>query len=65
MSSPFGHFLVGYITVGYKSRTLRVQNLKELGLYCFIANAADLDFIPGIFLGKPYLFHHGISHSIG
>jgi inner membrane protein len=31
----------------------------------FIANAPDLDFVPGLLLGKPNLFHHGISHSIG
>lgn len=33
--------------------------------YLFVANAPDLDFVPGIIMGKPNLFHHGISHSLG
>ena len=28
-----------------------------------LANAADLDFIPGILVGKPDLFHHSLTHS--
>ena len=28
-------------------------------------NAPDLDFIPGLILGRPNLYHHGISHSLG
>jgi len=37
-----------------------------MALFCVVAaNAADLDFIPGIFLGNPNAFHRGISHSIG
>lgn len=33
--------------------------------YIIVANSPDLDFIPGLILGKPNLYHHGISHSIG
>jgi len=36
-----------------------------LGFYVFLANAPDLDFIPGALMGTPNLYHHGISHSIG
>jgi len=63
MSSPFGHSLAGYIIGAYESKTLTVQNVKRLILYIFIANAPDFDFVPGIIMGKPNLFHHGISHS--
>lgn len=36
-----------------------------LGVYIFLANAPDLDFIPGALMGTPNLYHHGISHSVG
>ena len=29
----------------------------------FLANAADLDFVPGILTGQPVAYHHGVSHS--
>jgi inner membrane protein len=30
-----------------------------------LAIAADLDFVPGIFVGRPNLYHQEISHSLG
>ena len=48
-----------------KSKTLKPQNVKLLFFYIFIANAPDLDFLPGLIIGKPNLYHHGISHSLG
>jgi len=36
-----------------------------MALYLFAANAPDLDFISGLLIGDPDLYHHGISHSIG
>ena len=65
MSSPFGHSLAGYLVSVYESKSLRVKNVKKLLFYFFIANVPDLDFIPGILMGTPNLFHHGISHSLG
>ncbi len=65
MSSPFGHSIAGYILAAHESKTLKVQSVKTLILYLFVANAPDLDFIPGALMGKPNLFHHGISHSLG
>jgi inner membrane protein len=35
------------------------------GLCLFAANAADLDFVPGLLIGDPDRFHHGVSHSLG
>ena len=29
-----------------------------------LANAADLDFLPGVLLGRPAEFHRGISHTV-
>jgi len=65
MSSPFGHSLAGYVISSCKFKTLKPQNVKLLFFYIFIANAPDLDFLPGLIIGKPNLFHHGISHSLG
>jgi inner membrane protein len=42
-----------------------VYNLRATCLFLFAANAADLDFIPGLLVGNPNRYHHGISHSIG
>jgi membrane-bound metal-dependent hydrolase YbcI (DUF457 family) len=65
MSSPFGHSIPGYLFAAYESRTLKVHNAKKILFYMFLANAPDLDFLPGIMMGMPNLFHHGISHSLG
>ena len=65
MSSPIGHSFAGYIINSYSSRSLKIQGIKALFLYIFIANVPDLDFVPGLLVGKPNLFHHGISHSVG
>ena len=79
MSSPIGHTLAGYII--HVIRADRIGNrrsfskdrfnvLKPAGylyllVFITIANAPDLDFLPGLILGYPNLYHHGISHSLG
>jgi inner membrane protein len=65
MSSPVGHSLFGYLIYFFNTGTLKLTNFKRLILCVFIANTPDLDFIPGLILGRPNLYHHGISHSIG
>lgn len=65
MSSPIGHSLAGYVIASIKSKSLLNRNIFTVLLFAFVANAPDLDFIPGILIGKPNLYHHGISHSIG
>ena len=30
-----------------------------------MANAPDLDFLPGILIGQPALYHQGLTHSLG
>lgn len=65
MSSPFGHSIAGYLIYSCKSKNLRPQNYRELLLFIFVANVPDLDFLPGIIIGTPNLYHHGISHSLG
>jgi len=65
MSSPIGHSLAGLVIAAWREKSFKPKNLKVLALYIFVANAPDLDFIPGVLIGKPNLYHHGISHSIG
>jgi len=67
MSSPIGHSLAGCIISLYKESlpgSLQFQS-KSILFYLIVANAPDLDFIPGLLAGKPNLYHHGLSHSIG
>jgi inner membrane protein len=63
--SPIGHSLVGY-TVG---RFIGEEDGREL-LYqvagtIIMANLPDMDFLPGLLLNRPALFHEGIFHSLG
>jgi len=34
-------------------------------LCLLVANVPDLDFLPGLLIGDPNRYHHGISHSVG
>jgi len=61
--SPIGHLLAGYVV--HSIRGERFQNKLVFFGTLFSAVAADLDFLPGIVLGDPNRFHHGITHSIG
>lgn len=63
MSSPIGHSLAGYTV--YEIEGGNRNKFWQIILYAFIANAPDLDVLPGLLIGKPNIYHHGISHSIG
>lgn len=65
MSSPIGHSLAGLIIYRVVHGPWSGIAWGRWALYVFAANAADLDFVPGILLGDPNRYHHGISHSIG
>lgn len=63
MATPIGHGLAGAILgTALSTRALRT---KAILAGVVVANLPDLDFIPGLLIGRPSLFHHGISHSIG
>jgi inner membrane protein len=66
MSSPVGHSLAGYI---FYCLRVKSGSAKRDGILfsaaLFTANLPDLDFLPGLIIGQPNLYHHGISHSIG
>ncbi|MCK4965419.1 metal-dependent hydrolase, partial [bacterium] len=68
MPSPIAHSIVGFSFASVsKCGVARVfkNNTLNFLLICFVCAAPDLDIIPGIVVGLPALYHHGISHSFG
>lgn len=64
MPLPVLHSYAGYSL--YKLDAKSRVNSLTLALFCmFAANAADLDFVPGILVGRAGRFHHGATHSFG
>jgi membrane-bound metal-dependent hydrolase YbcI (DUF457 family) len=65
MPSPIGHSLAGYAVgrfIGKENgRGLFYQVLGTI----MMANLPDMDFLPGLLLNRPALFHEGILHSLG
>ena len=66
MPTPVGHALCGALvgTAVFWQRPIWGP-WKDLIFFAALAQAPDLDFIPGIVLGKPDAFHHGVTHSMG
>jgi inner membrane protein len=65
MASPIGHGLMGYAVYRVTASAKREDRRTLLGLCLFLAIAPDFDFVPGLILGQPALYHQGISHSLG
>lgn len=65
MPSPVGHSIMGYIIYRAAAKRAGMHQWQLMALYLFAANVADLDFIPGLQMGDPDRYHHGITHSIG
>lgn len=66
MPSPIAHTVTGYVVSQLfllHGRTRQRNKNWGIILYAiFVANAADLDFIPQLLTGER--FHHGLTHSI-
>jgi membrane-bound metal-dependent hydrolase YbcI (DUF457 family) len=64
--SPVAHSLAGLaIARVAHSRQWISGSWLGIGLVLLAANAADLDFLPGVLLhGRPDWFHHGPTHSL-
>ena len=64
MPSPAGHILGGtfvyLIGTSPQQRSNLIMTVTLLG-----SVAPDFDFVPGIVIGEPGAFHHGVSHSLG
>ena len=65
MASPVGHALMGYAVYRVTASPERKGSRTTLWLCLLLAIAPDFDFLPGLLLGKPALYHQGISHSLG
>lgn len=74
MPSPIAHSLMGIAVgaaclcprAGSEPVLTRAWALRWPLLGCgLLANAPDLDFLPGIWTGEFNAFHHGYSHSLG
>jgi inner membrane protein len=64
MATPFGHSLAGFAVYTFAPSVN--HDRLSLALLCIImANAPDLDFLPGILAGSPASYHQGITHSVG
>jgi membrane-bound metal-dependent hydrolase YbcI (DUF457 family) len=62
--TPVGHALAGYAVYTFSVAPTNPNRLKLAFLCIFMATAPDLDFLPGILIGRPQLYHHGITHSV-
>ncbi len=63
MSLPIVHSLVGYSVYRVSEKTGR-KSLRKALFTAFAATAADIDYLPGVLVGKSHLFHHSVTHSI-
>jgi inner membrane protein len=63
MPSPIGHCLMACSLYSDRS-PVRRRSWWTLLAFVFFANAPDLDFIPGLFLGHPQMFHRTLTHSL-
>jgi inner membrane protein len=67
MASPYGHALMGLslLNLWALKRPLKMSARSLYGWVVLGACLPDLDFLPGLLIGKGGHFHHGIIHSIG
>lgn len=63
MATPIGHSLAGYAIYSFCVRHGQDRRPALLLLALVMANAPDLDFLPGILVGTPAAYHQGLSHS--
>lgn len=64
MATPVGHSLAAYAVYKFFASRTGNKGYRWLLLSVAVANAPDLDFIPGLFLGQPALYHQGATHSL-
>lgn len=63
MAGPLGHSLAGVLV--YQTAGGEAAKGRRVAVLCVAAAVApDLDFLPGLIVGMPALYHQGISHSV-
>jgi len=65
MPLPIGHTLAGLACAQVRRGFFFMNRWHDAIFFVFLANLPDADFLPGIILGHPNLYHHGIFHSVG
>ncbi|MCJ7526075.1 MAG: metal-dependent hydrolase [Candidatus Aminicenantes bacterium] len=65
MPLPIGHALAGLACAQVRPGFFFRNRWQDVFFFVFLANLPDADFLPGIILGHPNLYHHGIFHSVG
>ncbi len=67
MPTPIGHALIGASIASFvEPKRIRSRTRYEVMLLAgFVATIPDFDLIPGLIVGRPILYHSGISHSLG
>jgi inner membrane protein len=65
MPLPIGHALAGIAAQQARPGFFFPNRWLDAFFFMFLANLPDADFLPGIILGRPNLYHHGIFHSLG
>jgi membrane-bound metal-dependent hydrolase YbcI (DUF457 family) len=64
MALCFAHATAGYLV--YEAvRPSERHRPALLAASVLLANAPDLDFVPGWLLGHPGMFHRGLTHTLG
>jgi len=63
MPSPLAHSLMGFGLYN-ESAPARRRRWPLLALLVFLANAPDLDFLPGLVHHEAFLFHRAVTHSL-
>ncbi len=65
MPLPIGHALAGLAFQQARPGIFFKNNWLDALCFMFLANLPDADFLPGLLLGRPNLYHHGAFHSLG
>jgi membrane-bound metal-dependent hydrolase YbcI (DUF457 family) len=65
MPLPIGHALTGIAFFETRPGLFFKNKWADVLFFIFLANLPDADFLPGLILGFPNLYHHGIFHSLG
>ena len=64
MATPLGHALAGYAVYTFIKAAPGRNELGLVLLCVFTAAAPDLDFLRGLLVGTPALYHQGVTHSL-
>lgn len=65
MPSPVAHALAGAaVYAALAPRGVPARDWRPWAVAVFAGGAADLDFLPGLLVGAPSLYHHWATHSI-